>query len=435
MNKTLNNNTFNVQNEIEIKQKALLICIQNSEMGKGEAAVHIKELENLVDTMGAETAGTMIVPLKKRNAKFFVGSGKAEEITELAGKLKAELIIFDNELSPAQQRNLEELSGKAVIDRHEVILDIFAGRATTREAVLQVGLARMEYSLPRLTRAWTHLSRQKGGSKGTRGEGETQLEVDRRIVMKKITRLKKELLKVQLHRKTLRKQRSTLGIPTGALVGYTNAGKSSLLNALTGADVFVENKLFATLDPTTRKVTLPGGNKILLTDTVGFIRKLPHDLVDAFRSTLEETVLSDFLIHVLDLSHPEVEDQYRITMEVLEELGAGEKPMILIFNKVDLNTNNTDSLSIELDNPEALYISAKTGQGLEKVFEKVEELLNKDKQVVSLLIPTDRYDLISMIHREGTILEEDYRDTGSFIKARVPVEIFNRLKEYITDIS
>ena len=421
--------------DIDQKQKAVLVCIQFPEMDRGEARTHIEELRNLVDTMGAETVCTMIVPLKKRNAKFYVGTGKADEITEAAKKYSAEIIIFDNDLSPGQQRNFEELSGRAVIDRHEVILDIFAGRATTREAVLQVGLARMEYSLPRLTRAWTHLSRQKGGSKGTRGEGETQLEVDRRIVMKKITRLKKELLKIQLHRNTLRKQRATLGVPTGALVGYTNAGKSSLLNALTGADAFVEDKLFATLDPTTRKVTLPGGNKILLTDTVGFIRKLPHDLVDAFRSTLEETVLSDFLIHVLDLSHPEVEEQYRITMEVLEELGAGEKPMILIFNKVDLNTDNTDSLSIELDNPEALYISAKTGQGLELIFEKVEGLLNKDKQIVSLLIPTNRYDLISMIHREGSILEEEYKDSGSIIKARVPVKVYNKLKKYKTNVN
>ena len=430
-----NLNASSNDNETEPKQKAVLVCMQFPEMDKGEAATHLEELKSLVDTMGAETVDSLIVPLKKRSPKFYVGTGKADEITDSAKRHSAEIIIFDNDLSPAQQRNFEELSGKAVIDRHEVILDIFAGRATTKEAVLQVGLARMEYSLPRLTRAWTHLSRQKGGSKGTRGEGETQLEVDRRIVMKKITRLKKELLKVRLHRNTLRKQRAALSIPTGALVGYTNAGKSSLLNALTGADVFVEDKLFATLDPTTRKVTIPGGHKILLTDTVGFIRKLPHDLVDAFRSTLEETVLSDFLIHVLDLSHPEVEEQYRITMEVLEELGAGEKPMILVFNKIDINTNTTESLGIEIDNPDALYISSKTGEGLEKVFEKVEELLNKDKHTISLLIPINRYDLISMIHREGTVLEEDYQDSGSIIKARVPAKVYNKLKEYITNDS
>ena len=268
----LNNNLNAIlnDNETEPRQKAVLVCMQFPEMKKGEAAIHLEELKSLVDTMGAETVDSLIVPLKKRSPKFYVGTGKADEITESAKRHSAEIIIFDNDLSPAQQRNFEELSGKAVIDRHEVILDIFAGRATTKEAVLQVGLARMEYSLPRLTRAWTHLSRQKGGSKGTRGEGETQLEVDRRLVMNRITRLKKELIKVRLHRKTLRKQRDAIQIPTGALVGYTNAGKSSLLNALTGSEVFVEDKLFATLDPTTRKVTLPGGNKILLTDTVGF---------------------------------------------------------------------------------------------------------------------------------------------------------------------
>lgn len=434
MNKTLNDNLINMQNETEIKQKALLVCIQFSEMEKGEAEIHLKELENLVDTMGAETAGTMIAPLKKRSAKYFVGSGKAEEISEMAGKLKAELIVFDNELSPAQQRNFEELSGKAVIDRHEVILDIFAGRATTREAVLQVGLARMEYSLPRLTRAWTHLSRQKGGSRGTRGEGETQLEVDRRIVLKKITRLKKELKKVRLHRETLRKQRTLIHIPTIALVGYTNAGKSSLLNTLTGSDAFVENKLFATLDPTTRKATLPGGQKILLTDTVGFIRKLPHDLIDAFKSTLEETVLADFLIHVLDISHPEAEDQFKITTEVLEEIGAGNKPTILVFNKIDLITESFNTTKVELDHPEALYVSTRTKDGINSISQKIEELLNNDKHTVSLLIPTDRYDIISMIHREGTILEEEYKETGSLIKARVPVKIYNKLKEYTTDV-
>ena len=231
MNKTLNNNMINVQNEIEIKQKALLICIQFPEMEKGEAAVHIKELENLVDTMGAETAGTMIVPLKKRSAKFFVGSGKADEITELARKLKAELIIFDNELSPAQQRNLEELSGKAVIDRHEVILDIFASRASTREAMLQVQPARLQSSLPRLTRAWTHLSRQRGGAKGTRGEGEQQIEVDRRLVKKRITMLTNELKEVTRQRQTQRKAaRDTMSPPPLSSATLTPANHRCSIN-------------------------------------------------------------------------------------------------------------------------------------------------------------------------------------------------------------
>ena len=417
--------------ETEEKQKALLICIQYPEMDKNEAGTHIQELESLVDTMGAETVGTMVVPLKKRSSKYLIGTGKADEILDLAEDLDAELIIFDDELSPAQQRNLEELTEKCVIDRHEVILDIFAGRATTKEAVLQVGLARMEYSLPRLTRAWTHLSRQKGGTKGTRGEGETQLEVDRRIILNKITKLKKELNKVREHRKTLRKQRAAVPVPTGAIVGYTNAGKSSLLNTLTGSDAFVEDKLFATLDPTTRKVTLPGGQKFLLTDTVGFIRKLPHDLVDAFRSTLEETILADFLVHVLDISHPEVEEQYRITLEVLEDLGAGDKPMIVVFNKVDLLKNKSDRDSFGLIHPEALYISTKSGEGLETLAEKIEILLNSDKQIMNLSIPADRYDLISMIHREGTVIEEQYNNSESIIKARVPAKAYNILTKYI----
>ena len=259
-----------------VVETALLVCVRLPGMSSTELDYMKEELSNLIDTMGLKVLEVVTATLKKPTPRYFVGSGKAQEIADYAKELEADCIVFDDDLSPSQQRNWEELSGVCVIDRHEVILDIFANRATTKEATLQVGLARMEYSLPRLTRAWTHLSRQRGGTKGTRGEGETQLEVDRRIVLRKISKFKAELKKVRSNRATLRKQRTSIPIPTASIVGYTNAGKSSLLNALTGADVFIEDKLFATLDPTTRRVKLKGGNEILLTDTVGFIRKLPH---------------------------------------------------------------------------------------------------------------------------------------------------------------
>ncbi|MDY7027776.1 MAG: GTPase HflX, partial [Spirochaetota bacterium] len=272
------------------KNTALLVTLKTPDIEAELCRHYLDELRSLCDTLGIETLDQIVVPVRQLHPRFLVGSGKAEEICRRAEELEADCIIFDDTISPSQQRNLEQISGRCVIDRQEVILEIFSEHARTREAMLQVGLARMEYSLPRLKRAWTHLSRQRGGMRGTRGEGETQLEVDRRIVLKKITGLKAALKKLEAQRSTRRKQRTEIPVPTGAIVGYTNAGKSSLLNAMTGSEVGVENQLFATLDPTTRKMELQGGTRILLTDTVGFIRKLPHSLVNAFHSTLEETL-------------------------------------------------------------------------------------------------------------------------------------------------
>ncbi|MFW6344260.1 MAG: GTPase HflX, partial [Sediminispirochaetaceae bacterium] len=297
--------------------RVLLVIIKPPELSHSQAELYLEELKNLADTLGFTTADSMVVPVKKISPKYLVGSGKAEEIQHLAEAHEVECVVFDDTISPAQQRNWEQLTGRCVIDRQEVILEIFSRRARTREAILQVALARMEYSLPRLTRAWTHLSRQRGGTRGTRGEGETQLENDRRVVLKKITKLKRELAKLESQREVRRKQRMGVPLPTGAIVGYTNAGKSSLLNALTDASVTVGNRLFATLDPSTKKMALPGGAEILLTDTVGFIRKLPHDLVDAFHSTLEEAVLADFLVHVVDASNSEALHHIETTKEVL----------------------------------------------------------------------------------------------------------------------
>ena len=276
------------------EEKALLITIRLHGHSENDVQNHLEEMGRLCATLGFTVCGEYIVPLKEPHPKYFIGSGWAEEIAEQAGFLEADYVVFDDDLSPSQQRNLEKLCDRPIIDRHQIIIEIFAQRAQTKEARLQVELAQLVYSLPRLRRLWTHLSRQRGGAKGTRGEGETQLEVDRRIVEARIARLKLDLKQVRKQRGTLRKQRESIPVPTAAIVGYTNAGKSSLHRALTSSDILVENKLFATLDPTTRRHRLPSGQELLITDTVGFIRKLPHDLVDAFKSTLEETVLSQF---------------------------------------------------------------------------------------------------------------------------------------------
>ncbi len=399
--------------------KVLLITIKFPDIKEKEALSHLEELRRLADTMEEETTGALVVPLKVPKQKYLVGEGKAQEIQALAEETNADIIIFDDDLTPAQQRNWERLTHLCVIDRREVILEIFAQRASTREAVLQVALARMQYSLPRLTRAWTHLSRQKGGTRGTRGEGETQLEVDKRLVLRKITRLKKELIKIRSHRNTMRKKRKGIPFPTGALVGYTNAGKSSFLNILIGAGTYVEDKLFATLDPLARKITLPGGKEIILTDTVGFIRKLPHNLIDAFKSTLEEAVLADFLIHIVDISDPEFRLQFKITKNVLEDLEASEKPVILVFNKIDLVSDAFLVSGLRNEYPNAVFISSKTGEGIKDFYKAVDGILKETEITETFSIPHDRYDLVALLHRKGHITEQKWKESSIQIQAQV----------------
>jgi len=412
-------------------ETALLVVPRFPGQTDHDCSAALSELASLVDTMGLEVREGIIAPVREPKSRYLLGSGKAQEIADLAEELEVDCIIFDEDLSPSQQRNWEALSSRCVIDRHEVILDIFASRASTREAVLQVGLARMEYSLPRLTRAWTHLSRQRGGSRGTRGEGETQLEVDRRIVLRKIARMKEELAHVRRNRTTMRKQRESVPVPTAAIVGYTNAGKSSLLHRLTGAELLIEDKLFATLDPTTRRIKLEGGNELLLTDTVGFIRKLPHDLVDAFKSTLEETVLADFLLHILDASNPEVEDHLGVTRQVLREIGAGDKPVLTCFNKIDACDRETlDHLMISY--PGAVFFSVHTGEGLEKLPEALEGMLYHGLEVDRFLIPPDRHDLVALVHRNGKVSREEYSESGILLVAKVPDKVRGLLKEFRT---
>lgn len=413
-------------------QKALLITLRTPDLTEEQCENYLNELHSLCLTLGIEPVEGDVVPVKRLHPRFLVGSGKAQELSDWAQDIGADCIIFDDTISPSQQRNLEHLSGLCVIDRQEVILEIFSEHARTKEALLQVGLARMEYSLPRLTRAWTHLSRQRGGTRGTRGEGETQLEIDRRVVLKKITKLKRELEKLQSQRSTRRKQRTSIPVPTGALVGYTNAGKSSLLNALTGASAAVEDQLFATLDPTTKKTELPGGTKVLLTDTVGFIRKLPHNLIDAFHSTLEETVVADILIHVLDASNPEVRHHIETTKEVLNELEVGDTPTLLVFNKIDLCTDEFWLNELRHDFPEAVFISIKANIGLDQIIRKLEGMLFDATPQVQFRFPLSRYDLAAEIHRSGKVMREEYQDEYVVIDARVPVKLKYKFSEYLS---
>ncbi|RKX75162.1 MAG: GTPase HflX [Spirochaetes bacterium] len=427
---------------IELEKRDILsrMCDKVSLIGIREygetiqtAEAHLDELEGLVRSLGIPTAGSLLVTLKSIHTRWLLGKGKVEEVAQAIADQDADLVVFDSDLSPAQQRNLEENWHTAVIDRREVILDIFADRASTREAVLQVALARMKYSLPRLTRAWTHLSRQRGGAKGNRGKGETQLETDRRLVLSKIANFKRDLAKVREQRDVRRKKRLERPVPSVSLVGYTNAGKSSLLNAVSGSRVLVEDKLFATLDPTTRRVEQTGGREFLITDTVGFIRKLPHDLVDAFRSTLEEAVLADVIIHVADAHSHELDEHVKVTEKVLRELGSGDKTRLLVLNKCDsLTKDEREALSFL--HPQGLLVSAHTGEGIQTLLEKLGACLDASRPIVTLHLPPDRWDVRARLHKEATVLDEQYDDEGLTLTVRLSAEERGRLLEFVVEV-
>ncbi len=412
-------------------ERAYLVGVQDKDETTQKATSLLSELDALSRTIGLDVVGSEVATVREISPRYYLGSGKAEDIVERAEAAEADVIIFDQELSPSQQRNWEALAERSVTDRQGIILEIFAERAQTREAQLQVELARMEYYLPRLTSAWSHLSRQRGGRRGTRGEGETQLEVDRRVVQQRIAALKRDLKSVEGQRGTMRHQRSVLPIPMGSIVGYTNAGKSSLLRRLTGSPVMVADKLFATLDPATRRLDLPGGQEVLLTDTVGFIQRLPHGLVEAFKSTLEETRFAAFLLHVIDASDPAAVDHAAVTEEVLEEVGSSEKPMITVLNKADqAHEDELRMLSLEL--PDAIAVSAKTGAGIDELLRAVAEQLATDFTRVQVALPHDRYDLAALIHRTGRILTEDFSGETVRIAADVPNRTQKLLAEFIT---
>ncbi len=399
-------------------ERAFLIGVQTDKMETGEAAELLNELKELVENLRITVAHTELVNLRRPTPSLLLGSGKAAELVAAAQAAGADVIVFDEALSPAQQRNWEKLSGLAVIDRQEVILEIFSDRAHTREATLQVALARMEYSLPRLTRAWTHLSRQRGKG-GMGGEGETQLENDRRTVRDRITHLKAELASVVKQRDVQRRKRQRIPVPTCAIVGYTNAGKSTLLNSLTGAQVLAADKLFATLDPTTRQLVLRGNHKLLVTDTVGFIRRLPHGLVEAFKATLEEVVVADFLVHVIDATNSNFEHHHATTLAVLAELGASNATIVTVFNKVDAATPEMIARARGLE-PEALFVSALTKVGLDALEARCLELIAEAHSATELLVPHGRYDVIARLHAVGQVQSEEQLDDAVRLRGRFP---------------
>ncbi len=414
---------FDLEENRKKVQRALLIGIQTQRMTRQESEYMLEELSELTVNLDIPIVDRMIVKLRQPNPAFLVGTGKLAEIIAIIQEQKIDVVIFDEELTPAQQRNWERESKICVIDRQEVIIDIFSERAQTKEAVLQVALARMEYSLPRLTRAWTHLSRQRGGGTGARGQGETQLEADRRMVNDRIANVKKELKEVIRHRHVQRAKRLRKPVPTVSIVGYTNAGKSSLLNTLTDADALAEDKLFATLDPTTRRLDLDNSQHVLLTDTVGFVRRLPHRLVDAFKATLEEAVVADLLIHLIDISNPELESHYETTEAVLAEIGADKNPKIIVFNKVDCLENGESMERLTLLYPDAIFISAATGEGLDVLKTRIAEKLNAMLRLTTLVIPHDRYDIVSKLHATGGIQNQSTEDDGVHIEGRFPASI------------
>ncbi len=413
-------------------QRALLIGAYTDSAQKPETESLLEELVELVNTLGIPITGTMLLHHRETHARFLIGSGKAQELADRVKAENLDVLIFDNELTPSQQRNWEKLTGIAVIDRQEVIIDIFAKRAQTREARLQIDLARLEYSLPRLTRAWTHLVRQGGGI-GAKGEGESQLEQDKRRVRVAIDRLKKELEQVRSARATQRKDRKRAPVPNAAIVGYTNAGKSSLLRRLTGADVLIEDKLFATLDTTTRKIALPNKQPLLLTDTVGFVRKLPHRLVEAFNATLEESAMSDFLIHVLDASAAEVMEFYNTTLKVLGDLGANEQPMLIVFNKIDKVTEPATLNRLRQHFPEAHFISVHTGEGLPELVDRMSELVSNGALIQELRIPQTLTEMLARLHRHARVVEIEYLDDEVRVVAVLPARMAEEYAEFLVD--
>ncbi len=384
----------------------------------------IEELGRLADTARLMVAGRAVQTVRRISPATYIGAGKVAEVHDLVESTKANVVIFDDALSPAQQRNLEKAMGCKVIDRSALILDIFALRARTTEGKLQVELAQLQYLLPRLTRQWTHLSRL-GGGVGTRGPGETQLEVDRRRVRERITVLRRRLDDVARTRGLHRRERSAAPVPTVALVGYTNAGKSTLMNRLTEAGVLVEDRLFATLDPTVRRLRLPGGLTVALADTVGFIHKLPHQLVEAFKSTLEQVRTADLLLHVIDVSHPTWPEQQRVVVEVLAEIGAANVPQLLVLNKRDrLFGDMPPGLPHD-----GVLISARTGAAIDELLRAIETALSRDLTRVRLQIPSARGDLVATLRRAGRILEEYYRDGSVTVTALVPTKVAGQVRK------
>jgi GTPase len=403
----------------------------------------LDELALLADTAGMDVLGSTYQSVNQIDPATFIGSGKVSEIIEQVSSLDAKVVIFDDELSPRHQRELEKRFGEdiKILDRSALILDIFAQHAQTREGSLQVELAQYEYRLPRLTRQWTHLARQAGGGGsrsgnagvGLRGPGETQLEVDRREIGRKISKLKEDLEQVRQHRSRQRAQRSKDGVPVISLVGYTNAGKSTLLHTLTGAQVYTADQLFATLDPTTRQIVLPSNRQAVITDTVGFIQKLPTTLVAAFRATLEGIIEADLILHVIDASHTDAAQHIEAVEDTLAQLEVPPVPRILVYNKIDNLQNPEQANALSIDTSEydqSIMVSAKKKINIEQLLAAIEQSLNRDNVITWLKIPLDRGDIVAELFDTATVEEQDYREDGIYIKAQLSEDIYNRLKTY-----
>jgi len=415
------------------KEKAVLAGLSATSLPEDERATEtsMQELAALVETAGGEAMAYLLQNKATPEARTFIGEGKVQEMKELVTNYGCDFAVFDNELSPSQMRVLSEELGVRVLDRSGLILDIFAQRAQTREGQLQVELAQYEYLLPRLTGMWQHLVRQtaSGGSSpiGTRGPGETQLETDRRHIRRKIQKLREELEDVRRVRGTQRRQREKNSIPVVALVGYTNAGKSTLMNLLTGTDIPANDRLFDTLDTTTRKTAISDTQEILLSDTVGFIRKLPHHLVEAFKATLEELAYADILLHIIDISSPNWEEQATIVDALITELGASHTPCIRVFNKCD-------RFSGELPHGENIVcISAKTGEGSSALLSSISHILESGKTKVELLLPYSQAGILELLHREGAVVSSEYTEDGIKVNAVIRPEMWGRVREYAKD--
>ena len=405
----------------EIKEKFILVGV---ETGKDRMEESLTELEELLETAGGETVGRVIQNLESINKATYVGKGKVDEIRELAEELDADGIVCDDELSPAQLSNLKDELDIKVLDRTLVILDIFAAHAQTSEGKLQVELAQLKYRSSRLTGLGKNLSRLGGGI-GTRGPGESKLESDRRAIRERVSQLRSEIEKVESSRETLRKHRMSDGIPVIAIVGYTNAGKSTFLNKITDAGILAEDKLFATLDPTTRSLKIPDGEEVLFTDTVGFISKLPHNLVDAFKSTLEEAKYADLILHVADASNPEVDEQMKVVYRTLEELKVTGKPVITFLNKQDKLEEERIIKDIKAD--AVVKGSAKTGEGIDELLSKITEILREGKVLIDTVLSYADTSKISVIRKKGQLLSEEYEGEGIKVKAYVPKAVAGQL--------